>query len=325
MKIRLMKYYEPITAGAAALAIGQEVASGLGNTAMGMINQKVQLRGQKKALEQQNAANYDYWLKTNYSAQKEQLKKAGLNPGLLYGMGGSGGGQSGGASAMPAAQLGSMDIGNRISQMALLESQKKNIDADTELKRQEALKKAGVDTDLAKAGIVETLQRAATGKTSEELNKVIKDGESLDNLFKQEANPKLLREIDYRIDQLEENVNLLRIQGKINSGTADEVIEQARLRTVGMKLENVFTQAKTRLTGQQELESIAAVQQKWKDLELKDKGLTLEERRININKWVEEVKAEYPSIWEVVGKLINDPIEDLNQYKGGKRTMESKK
>ena len=30
------------------------------------------------------------WKDTNYSAQMEELKKAGLNPGLLYGMSGGG-------------------------------------------------------------------------------------------------------------------------------------------------------------------------------------------------------------------------------------------
>ena len=34
------------------------------------------------------------WLKTGPTGQKEQLKKAGLNPALMYGMGGGTGGQT---------------------------------------------------------------------------------------------------------------------------------------------------------------------------------------------------------------------------------------
>lgn len=114
----------------AALGLATGAVESAGNMAFGLMGQKMQLKGQKKALEQQNAANYDYWLKTNYNAQVEQLKKAGLNPGLLYGMGGSGG-QSGGASAMPSApNSGGINAATN-AQLALMKAQKENIEADT--------------------------------------------------------------------------------------------------------------------------------------------------------------------------------------------------
>ena len=82
--------------GTAALGIGTGLAEGAAEQIFGEMNQKRELRGQKKALERQNAAAMDIWEKTNYKAQMGQLEKAGLNAGLIYGMGGAGGTLGGG-------------------------------------------------------------------------------------------------------------------------------------------------------------------------------------------------------------------------------------
>ena len=52
----------------AALGIGTQMVSGLGNQIFGEMNQARELRGQRKALAQQNAAAMDIWEKTNYKA-----------------------------------------------------------------------------------------------------------------------------------------------------------------------------------------------------------------------------------------------------------------
>lgn len=98
------------------------------------------------ALNQQGAdLAYEQWLKTNYPAQVEQLKKAGLNVGMMYegqGQGGttntgSGGGATGGGGA-PAPMP--MDIGNALAaaklaaELKLMNAQSENIEADTENK-----------------------------------------------------------------------------------------------------------------------------------------------------------------------------------------------
>ena len=72
--------------GTAALGIGTGLAEGAAEQIFGEMNQKREQRGQKKALEQQNAAAMDTWEKTNYKAQMGQLEKAGLNAGLIYDM-----------------------------------------------------------------------------------------------------------------------------------------------------------------------------------------------------------------------------------------------
>jgi len=125
-----------------AIGIGQSL--GIGRKA----REKNQLDQQGKLTQQQadiqNQSQMDMWEKTNYKAQVEQLNKAGLNPGLLYGKGGGGGvttgaGVSGGTASTPAQELqattsaGSMGIQGMMAQkqMQLMEAQAKNLDADT--------------------------------------------------------------------------------------------------------------------------------------------------------------------------------------------------
>ena len=129
----------------AGLGIGTSIVGGIADQIFGEFNQARALRGQKKALKQQNDAAYEMWEKTNYSAQKEQMKKAGLNPALMYGMSGGGGVTTGPSSATADGQPGGTNIGMGIQAMAqleLLKAQKENIEADTKEKKARAQKTA---------------------------------------------------------------------------------------------------------------------------------------------------------------------------------------
>ena len=99
-------------------AIGQgaamQAASGIVGTGLGLLleghNDRRQIiqqgklndlsvKAQKELLEAQRQKELQMWQNTNYSAQIDQMKKAGLNPALLYGQGGGGGSAAGGGSA----------------------------------------------------------------------------------------------------------------------------------------------------------------------------------------------------------------------------------
>ena len=65
-------------------------------------NAKRQYERQRQLNQQGADLQMDMWNKTNYGAQLEHMKDAGLNPALMYGMGGGGGattGSQGGGSA----------------------------------------------------------------------------------------------------------------------------------------------------------------------------------------------------------------------------------
>ena len=53
-----------------------------------------QLAASKDMAKFQYDLAYDMWNKTNYSAQRAELEKAGLNPALMYAKGAGAGGQT---------------------------------------------------------------------------------------------------------------------------------------------------------------------------------------------------------------------------------------
>jgi ribosomal protein S20 len=104
----------------------------VGGGLLGMINQRKrenrlfnrqkQLMGlqfdQQQKLNQQGAdLAYENWLRTNFPAQVEQLKEAGLSVGMMYGQGGAGGatanaGSGGGAAGGSPIDPSFLDIGS---------------------------------------------------------------------------------------------------------------------------------------------------------------------------------------------------------------------
>lgn len=112
--------------------------------------QELQIAGQKEMTDYSYAKQLQMWKDTNYSAQMEQLIKAGLNPGLIYGMGGGGGATTGGGSGQvtgataptggkEAQELMGMGIQAQLlkSQRDLITAQKENVEADTANKQAE--------------------------------------------------------------------------------------------------------------------------------------------------------------------------------------------
>ena len=93
---------------------------------------EIQMQNQMKLNQQGADLQLQMWKDTSYPAQMEMMKAAGLNPGLMYGMGGGGGtttGSQGGGSAS-GSSVQPMDIGNAImgakaaAEIALLAAQK---------------------------------------------------------------------------------------------------------------------------------------------------------------------------------------------------------
>ena len=96
------------------VAIGTATGSIFGSL-MGNKMQQDQFGNQLTLMKKQHEYNeasanaaqaraYEMWEKTNYAAQIEQMKKAGLSPGLMYGQAGAGGGTVSGAQGQGTNQ-----------------------------------------------------------------------------------------------------------------------------------------------------------------------------------------------------------------------------
>jgi len=136
--------------------------------------QELQIAGQKEMGEFNLQQQMKLWEQTNYKAQMEQLRKAGLNPALLYGMSGGGGttasantgnvnganAPSGGGETIAAGGMG-MQLGMILAQQKLIEAQTRQVEAET-------AKTSGVDTTEAESRIrqiAQTIKNAQAQKS----------------------------------------------------------------------------------------------------------------------------------------------------------------
>jgi len=100
--------------------------------------QKLGIKGSKEITDYSYKKQMEMWKNTNYGAQMEELQKAGLNPGLLYGMGGQGGmtagtGATGVESGKAPAGGGEVQaMGLMGAQMGLLAAQTEKTKAETQ-------------------------------------------------------------------------------------------------------------------------------------------------------------------------------------------------
>lgn len=162
-------------------AIGTAAGTGLG-LLFGKSQDKRQLKQQQKLTDQQVKANKDLadyqnelalqmWKDTNYGAQVDEARKAGLSMSIF----GNGGGQGGSTAASVGSAGGGVADGaaagqNAAQGMALLGAQLRNIEAQTEKTKVETKKIGGADTENTIAQTEYT--RGAQTKNTEQDTKV---------------------------------------------------------------------------------------------------------------------------------------------------------
>lgn len=233
------------------------------------------------------------WRDTNYSAQMAELKKAGLNPALLYGKGGGAGGTTAAAVGGSGSHSASArnDIMNGMGlQLGLQAAQIENIKANTNKTNVEAAKTAGVDTTEAwqRIGIMQVEQDIAEME-KEVKGRTIEDAIDIITAEAGKATFETLR--TQRFNQIEQ-------------ATVESTITQIQARAVGALLDNALTKANIKVAEEQVKKLAADIAQGWKSLDQKDTQLI-------IDKWVEENKANNPSIGDVFGKLFNNALEEI--------------
>lgn len=209
------------------------------------INMRRQHKYQKKINKFNQELAYDLWQKTGPKGTMEQLKQAGLNPGLVYGMGGAAGGTtSGGAGSGTGSQSNSAQF--NLGMGLQLEHQKamiENTKADTEVKKADAAKTAGVDTEESKGRIAaiaaETQNKGIQNQLlafDSELKRI--ELEIADKSKDARAeNPELVnKQLVQATEKIIAETRGAEAEGKIKAETMDVVIKQTRQAAVEQQL-----------------------------------------------------------------------------------------
>lgn len=110
----------------------------------------LQAKYNKEAAAYSQKLQKEMWDYTNYGNQVKHMKEAGLNPALLYGMGGGGGATAGSAQAAGASNPGSTAVGMGLEAAQLFSNIRLN-NALADKNEADADKTRGIDTDFTKA------------------------------------------------------------------------------------------------------------------------------------------------------------------------------
>ena len=125
--------------------------------------QDLQNRGSKELMDYQSQSSYANWLKTGPKGQMEQLKAAGLNPALMYGMGGGTGGQSMTPGAGPSGAAAPAG-GGEVQAMGMLTMQQRMAEANIELMKSQAKKNTVEAENISEGGIDTQVKQSQIGK-----------------------------------------------------------------------------------------------------------------------------------------------------------------
>ena len=166
---------------------------------------------------------YDLWQRTGAVGQMEQLKKAGLNPGLMYGMGGAGGATTGSPGG-PTVQAGeapkgepikAMDIMNSM-QLSMMQAQKENIEADTKNKLADAENKPLTGENI-QASTKSILQGINNAKAQEKLTGLQSEMQNIQNDIAGRSQEAQITQIENLARKTEKEIDILINQGEITN------------------------------------------------------------------------------------------------------------
>lgn len=298
----------PSALGNAAIGIGSGLIEAFTGYEMGRNNANRQYRQTKKLMDYQNLKAMEMWHNTGYGPQVEQMRKAGINPALMYGMGGGGAqttGSTGGSAAQAPTPNVDLNMGTMMGlqmQRELLEAQKKVLEADARLKNTDADMKAGVGTEEAKSRI--------------DLNKIKLAWDKIDLEVKEKSKEDAIRMITYQADEMAYKANVMEAESAVQN---DDTIYARRKEIAARAATAVIQKDLAEMMKTKTAEEINKIQQDIKnsleELRLKGKAIdndtarTVFETNLGNRLSLEAVKA----LGGLANMYIGKKTEDVNK------------
>lgn len=272
----------------------------------------LQMKGMKEMSEFEQQQQMEMWENTGYGAQMDQLKRAGLNPGLIYGQGGAGGqtvGHGGGTPSGGTApyidttgmgmQMG-MQMRMQEAQIRLMESQARKTDVEADITGGVGKDKIVNEIEAIKAGIKNTEAQEGYTRIQTELGKL--QGDITSKTFDEQV--KAIQATSQKITQ---ELAMLKRQNKIGDDTIETTIDAIRQEYTGILLDNGLKQAGITLT-QKQMDEIEArinkmsedIQQGWEMISIADMRNVIEKALGEANIEVGTAQAENSLVGVIV-------------------------
>lgn len=285
--------------------------------------QRLQIQGNKEMTDYAYKKQMEMWNATNYWAQVEQMRKAGLNPAMMYGMSGGGGatmGSGGGGVSGASAPVGGGEVGAMMGmgmQMQMIKAQKDLIEAQTNKTNTEANKIGGVDTKKTETEILDLTQGITNKQAIEKLTRVQTTIAELDAQLKGKTIEEQEEIIQWAAGKALYDMEMAEREAFIQKATMNNKIDQVKAELIGTYLRNTLTSAQTDATKKgievntaQIAKMAQDVAQGWKQLSNAEKQIKLD----GLMKGLEEekgydwnnVRYEYKTkIQEAIKNILN--------------------
>lgn len=271
----------------AASSIGGQLIANAGNARQNRKNRQharqmmdIQHLHQRDLNEQGRQIQLQMWKDTNYPAQMEQMKLAGLNPSLMYGQSGGGGtttGSQGGGSAA-AGQTPSnipmmpLDLGAALqsaAQVKLMNAQAKKAEAEADSLR-------GKEGTIGASQIEKLIAETANEQQKNKLLQIDEQMKKIDSLWHSD---KLYNEVN----KLAMEMHLLQGETWIQENSKQAIVDEIKAKATGQGIVNELNTERIRLTQAQEEQVRAAVTQKWNEIDLHDTEVNIKIAQTIIN------------------------------------------
>lgn len=272
--------------------------------------QRLQIAGQKEMSDYQFRKQLEMWEATGYGAQKRQLKEAGMNVGLMYGMGGGGGQTTGSASGnvtggtAPSDGREAMTAMGMGMQMELLKAQKDLLVSQAEKNRAETTKTAGVDTTEGQTRIQMLEQGIDNARQKYEIGKLEMTLKNIENFEKQATQENRLDYIEYQTRMAMKQLEMVENEAYISSGTINDKIKIIQQEAIGAAIKNELTKAQVTATTEQINKMAQDILQGWRTIDIN-------ERKLALDKFSKELEANFPGISQTMGRVLNDAVESI--------------
>lgn len=271
----------------------QFIDAGLG-ILLGEYNDQRQLRQQGQLSKQQIEAQkqmglfnqqlaLEMWDKTGPLAQRKGYEKAGLNPGLMYGIGG-GGGQTAssptGNVQGGTAPAGGGEIGLGIQlglAKKLQEAQISNIEADTKVKEKEA--------GLKPAQTANVEQQTTNAKLDEQLKQ-------LEISIKTQTFDEVVRKMQAEVQTAEGNAEKAKNEGRLSTEAYAETIQQIKQTTIEGATRITLQKAQIKLNEEQQKQITNAIWKAQQEIAQGATKLNQEQQKILIQRIQQELSKE---------------------------------
>lgn len=284
--------------------------------------QNIQIRGNKEMMDYSMMKQMEMWKNTNFQAQINQMKMAGLSPGLIYGMKGGGGITTGSPSGQVQganAPVGGAEIQTMMGQgmnLQLLQAQKDLLKAQADNLNANTKKTSGVDTTKVQTEIMDITQGIENKQAEVKLKEVQTEIQHIQKKILQATTQEAIDMAVAQLGKAQQEVMQLEVKTFIDRATQNDIVDTIKAELAGTVLRNILTRAQTTTEKgkpalqaaeidhiqKQAMDIIRKGVQHWRELEMTGQKIGLEEQK--------ELREEMKTIG-IPENLVDDIINGI--------------